>query len=87
MGSLLRQGTLAKDGIGSGGFLSLSFEEVQNELACGSGKFLGSMNMVRACCGAPVHLVHTGAGQEYASASVLGCGLDVDAVLAEASCC
>ncbi len=57
MGSLLRQGTLAKDGIGSGGFLSLSFEELQSELACGSGKFLGSMNMVRACCEASVHVV------------------------------
>ncbi len=57
MGSLLRQGTLAKDGIGSGGFLSLSFEELQSELACGSGKFLGSMNMVRARCTAPSHTV------------------------------
>lgn len=43
MGSLARQGTLSKDA-GSGLF-SLTLDELQNEIV-GSGKFLGSMNMV-----------------------------------------
>ena len=48
MGSLARQGTLSKDA-GSELF-SLTLDELQSEIM-GSGKFLGSMNMVSICLG------------------------------------
>jgi hypothetical protein len=44
MSALMRQGTLSKD-TGSGLF-NLTLDELQNELVPGSGKLLGSMNMV-----------------------------------------
>ncbi len=45
MSALMREGTLSKD-TGSGLF-NLTLDELQNELVPGSGKLLGSMNMVR----------------------------------------
>jgi hypothetical protein len=82
MSALMREGTLSKD-TGSGLF-NLTLDELQNELVPGSGKLLGSMNMVR-----PALLLRQGAlfGRAVMGGRAVNVGCALTRMLRPAGAC